>query len=92
MSEAIVRALGLSIEPCDVVVLITKDGLSDEDLAALDPMIQDISDTLACSMVAFPESVFSDMKVLHLQDLLSLRESIDEAIASKMADDNIPTA
>lgn len=92
MSEAIVRALGLSIEPLDLVVLVTRDGLSEEAIDALDPMVQEISDALECSILSFPEGVFEDMKVLNLHQLLSMRETIDEAIASKMSTDNIPTA
>ena len=92
MNEAVIRAIGLPVTPCDLVILVTKDGLSEEDLEALDPLMQQISNGLKCSMLAFPESVMLDMKVLALPQLLSLRDSIDEAISSKMSTTNTPTA
>lgn len=92
MDEAVVRSIGLNIEPCDVVIFVTKDGLTPDDLEILDPMIQDISETFDCSIITIPESVFSNIQLLDLQQLLSLRETIDEAIVSKMSADNIPTA
>ena len=92
MNEDVIHSIGLPVTPCDLVILVTRDGLSEEELEFLGPLMQQISNDLKCSMLAFPESVMADMKVLSLPQLLSLRDSIDEAISSKMSTTNMPTA
>lgn len=92
MKDAVLRAIGVSASENDVVILIFKDGLDDETMSQLDPVLEGLTEELGATIVAFPESVFSDLKVLNLQQLLSLHSDIEEAIASKMSPTNVGEA
>lgn len=92
MKDAVVRALGISASENDVVILVFRDGLEEEEISQLDPVLEALTDELGATIVAFPESVFLDIKVLGLHQLLELRSGIDEAIASKMSATNVGEA
>lgn len=93
LDDLIVKSLGFKVSPGDLVILVTKDGVTEEEMCnTIDPEMQILSDDLSCSIIAVPESVFSDLKILDIQDLLNLKELVDEVVAFKLSDDKIATS
>ena len=79
-SKGTVGQLLLRATRYDLLALIVRDDLSDDEMEELIEMADGISDTTGASIAIFPEGVLKDARNYSLRELIELRDQIDETI------------
>lgn len=74
----------LGIRPGDAIVFVLSEEATEDDLVALHNSIEAIiGDKEDVTVAVFPERVVNSVKNLSLEDLLELKDEVEEAITNK---------
>jgi len=84
MSDKSIEAHVLGVRPGDAIVFLIGEDTTDAEMEVLNHSIDEIlGDKEDVTVAVFPKRVVQSIRNLSLQELLTLRDEVEEAISTK---------